>query len=120
MLHKPSKSPVTCATKSFLLSLHCRHLLPWPALSELDALGDANAEWTFQCGTAFAVAAASVFFTDAGSPDNVFGTSALPSKTGALCNDRQLGFRRRHHSRCCQLTGDLTTAATNVGGVPSQ
>jgi hypothetical protein len=40
---------------------------------ELDGLGDANAEWTFRCGAAFAVAAgASVFFTDdAGSPDNV-------------------------------------------------
>jgi hypothetical protein len=51
---------------------------------ELDAGGDANATWTFQCGAAFAIAANSgAFFTNVGSPYNVFWEIGAATAVGA-------------------------------------
>jgi predicted acyltransferase (DUF342 family) len=51
---------------------------------ELDANGIANPEWTFKCSGAFvAAASAGVFFTNAGSSENVFWEIGAASGVGA-------------------------------------
>jgi hypothetical protein len=85
----------------------------------LDAQGDANAVWTFQCGTAFTVAAAaSVFFTNAGSPDNVLWDIGAATTTGAgtamIGNLISVGALTLGAD--ASWTGTLSTgAATNIG-----
>jgi hypothetical protein len=86
---------------------------------ELDAQGDANPEWTFQCGAAFAVAAAaSVFFTDVGSPENVLWDigGAIGTGAGSAMIGNLIAVGAITLGADAFWTGTLTTgAAANVG-----